>query len=38
MRKQSSSTPPSNSTGSTVTSDKNVPIMPPVSTVVKGMN
>ncbi|CAF0857430.1 unnamed protein product [Adineta ricciae] len=34
-RKQSTSTPPSSSTHQSLTSDKNVPIIPPVPTIVK---
>jgi hypothetical protein len=37
IRKQSTSTPPSNTTGPSITTDKNVPVLPPVSTVVKGI-
>jgi hypothetical protein len=35
IRKQSTSTPPPNSTGPSITTDKNVTVIPPVSTVVK---
>jgi hypothetical protein len=38
IRTQSNTTPPSNTGGQSGISDKNVPIMPPVSSVLKGIN